>query len=317
MMHIKKIISRVVVVLAACLVMISLNVAIEAFTTPSNNLGIRLAHSSTINRLRLFQQSSSSPSLLQSPIVITEHVDDNIQSNQIDGRIIMEQKVIKEEKEEVPSTWKQALHRFFLGDIGPPLVVLSISGFIYTRIQLLSSVPFTITEFAIFISAIILWSFQEYFLHRVALHSQNFNWIGKSIHQTHHDKDYFHISIDPPVLLVGWLFAAHLIIKTILPSWHLCLSATIGYALAGLVYEWSHYIVHTKVKAPQSSSSILVKLFLQMRNNHMRHHLVDDRYWYAFSVPAMDDLFDTNPDVRDVRKRENSKVEKRDEEDFH
>ena len=49
----------------------------------------------------------------------------------------------------------------------------------------------------------------------------------------------------------------------------------------------------------------------------MRHHLVDDRYWYAFSVPAMDDLFDTNPDVRDVRKRENSKVEKRDEEDFH
>jgi hypothetical protein len=38
-----------------------------------------------------------------------------------------------------------------------------------------------------------------------------------------------------------------------------------------------------------------------MRDNHMRHHLVDDRYWYAFGVPAMDDLFGTNPDVKDAR----------------
>ena len=39
----------------------------------------------------------------------------------------------------------------------------------------------------------------------------------------------------------------------------------------------------------------------------MRHHLVDDRYWYAFSVPAMDDLFDTNPNVKEVRKMHESK----------
>ena len=94
--------------------------------------------------------------------------------------------------------------------------------------------------------------------------------------------------------------------KSILP-WHLCLTATVGYALAGLVYEWSHYIVHTKVKAPltQSNESSLVssasRLFSKMRDNHVRHHLVSDQNWYAFSVPAMDDLFGTNPNVRDVR----------------
>eukprot|EP00571_Detonula_confervacea_P017270 CAMPEP_0172312080 /NCGR_PEP_ID=MMETSP1058-20130122/16598_1 /TAXON_ID=83371 /ORGANISM="Detonula confervacea, Strain CCMP 353" /LENGTH=261 /DNA_ID=CAMNT_0013025431 /DNA_START=184 /DNA_END=969 /DNA_ORIENTATION=+ len=218
-----------------------------------------------------------------------------------------------EAKETVPSTWSQALHRFFIGDVGPPLVVLSISGFIYTRLQL--SIPFSIAEAAIFASTIIFWWIQEYFFHRVLLHSP-VNWMGKSIHRGHHEKDYFHVSIDPPELLLGWLFAAHLMMKSVFP-WHLCLSATIGYALAGLVYEWSHYIVHTKVKpasltlsSSESNASsmksavtfVFSRLFSQMRDNHIRHHLVDDQYWYAFSVPAMDDLFDTNPNVKDVRR---------------
>ena len=103
-------------------------------------------------------------------------------------------------------------------------------------------------------------------------------------------------------------------------GWHLCLSATIGYALAGLMYEWSHYIVHTRVKPPsvQSSTptsyslsplkamtSTVSTLFSHMRNNHIRHHLVDDRFWYAFSVPVMDNSFHTNPDVRNVRLEQN------------
>lgn len=218
---------------------------------------------------------------------------------------------VAEEEESVPSTWSHALQRFFIREPGPPLVLLSISGFIHARIQ--SSMPFSIAEISIFASSIIIWWVQEYFFHRILLHSP-FQWIGKSIHQTHHGKKYFHISIDPPELLLGWLFTAHFILKSVLP-WHFCLSATIGYALAGLVYEWSHYIVHTKVRPPTvkaasgtfSFSETLSRLFSQMRDNHMRHHLVDDRYWYAFSVPAMDDLFDTNPNVKEVRKMHESK----------
>lgn len=230
----------------------------------------------------------------------------------------------------VPTTWSQAIQRFFLGDIGPPLVVLTISGFIYTRYQLLSTVPFSITELAIFTASIITWWVQEYIFHRYLLHSP-FNWIGKSIHGAHHDKDYFHISIDPPALLLGWLFAAHFIISMVLPQRNLCLSATIGYALAGLVYEWSHYIVHTKVKPRIISSSSpteqqqkqpkqsllermviqpLMKGYAKMRDNHIRHHRIDSRYWYSFSVTEMDDLFGTNPNVRDVKRDMKRKVMK-------
>lgn len=183
--------------------------------------------------------------------------------------------VVEEMEDEViPCTWAHALHRFFLGDIGPPLVVLSISGFIYTRCQL--PIPLSLSECTVFLSMIVFWSIQEYGLHRVVLHSK-FNHIGKEIHQGHHEKNYFHISIDPPALLLGWLLVAHLIIKSIFP-WHICLSATIGYALSGLFYEWSHYIVHTKVRPPRNKW--VKSFFLRVRNNHMRHHLLDDDYWY-------------------------------------
>ena len=41
----------------------------------------------------------------------------------------------------------------------------------------------------------------------------------------------------------------------------------------------------------------------QMRDNHIRHHNVDHRYWLAFSIPAVDDFFGTNPDVQEVRRQ--------------
>lgn len=41
------------------------------------------------------------------------------------------------------------------------------------------------------------------------------------------------VSIDSPPLLLGWLIVAHLILKSILPM-HYALTATVGYASAGL-----------------------------------------------------------------------------------
>jgi hypothetical protein len=218
----------------------------------------------------------------------------------------------------VPSTWSEALHHFFLKEVGPPLVLLTISGFIYARFQLSSTTPLSITELSVFLSSLLFWSVQEYFIHRVLLHSP-VQWIGKSIHAEHHDRYYFHISVDPPALLLGWLFTAHFLIKALLPQYHFCLSATIGYSLAGLAYEWSHYIVHSKVKphiVPINSPSYqqlsfvertfiqpIMRAYGKMRDNHTRHHLISDGYWYAFSVVEMDDLFGTNPNVKDAKRR--------------
>lgn len=53
--------------------------------------------------------------------------------------------------------------------------------------------------------------------------------------------------------------------------------------------------MHTRVRFPRGS------FWQKMKDHHIRHHRVDSRYWLAFSVRQVDDLFGTNPNVREVR----------------
>lgn len=196
--------------------------------------------------------------------------------------------IYKEHKlEKVPSTTPDALKRFFFGpDVGPILVVTSIFSLVSIRLNM---GPIMIDDILLFVLAVIFWSFQEHIMHDKLLHS-NFDWYGKSIHKEHHDKPYFHISIDPPELLLGWLGSVFLLLCAFLPKISLALSCTIGYSCAGLFYEWCHYFVHTRVR-PRSS------FFKRVREHHIKHHMVDSQYWFGFSIPAIDDLFGTNPPV--------------------
>ena len=198
-----------------------------------------------------------------------------------------------EQLEAVPTNMRDAVRRFFFGkDIGPILVVGSIASFLQTRFAL-AAAPLSVADLAVFATSIVFWWVQEHILHQKALHS-NVDWMGKRIHEAHHAKNYFHVSIDSAELIMGWLLTVHLFLRAVLPL-HLALSATIGYAMAGLFYEWAHYIVHTKVKRKRGS------FWAKMRDNHMRHHRINEKYWLAFSIPALDDLFGTNPDVKEAR----------------
>jgi len=207
--------------------------------------------------------------------------------------------------EAVPTDMASAISRFFLGtDRGPRYVVAMLAVVAGWRIALGfpqaiaagvgGASPINSADTTAFLSAVVFWCFQEYFLHEKVLHSQ-MDWAGKEIHQGHHDLPYFHISIDPAPLMVGWLGVSGLVFKAVLPSLPLALSATLGYATAGLFYEWSHYIVHTRVAPPNT-------FWKTVKENHMRHHCVDSRYWYSFSFPWMDDWFGTNPPIDEVKK---------------
>lgn len=191
----------------------------------------------------------------------------------------------------IPKTMRDAVQTFFLtGDHGPLYVVISILMFSSWRIQM-SSIG-TI-DALLFGATVLFWSFQEHFLHEKVLHSTT-DWIGKDIHQGHHDKPYYHISIDSAPLLLGWMFTAHLAFRALLPL-PLALTATVAYSLSGLFYEWAHYVVHTKVRFRS-------QFWKRVKENHLRHHVVSDKYWFAFSMPAMDDLFQTNPSVQQVKR---------------
>lgn len=194
--------------------------------------------------------------------------------------------------EQVPKTMKEALHRFFLGpDYGPILTVLVIFSLVFLRVSS-GIVPQKIGfhDVTAFTFSILFWSVQEHFMHQKLLHS-NFDWMGKEIHEGHHERDYFHVSIDPAWLILGWLGAVFVMVCVVSPiPFPIGLSFTIGYAMAGLFYEWCHYFVHTRVKVKNS-------YFKKVRQHHIKHHLVNDSYWFGFSVPAIDDFFGTNPPI--------------------
>ena len=105
-----------------------------------------------------------------------------------------------------------------------------------------------------------------------------------------------YVMVNTAGLMLGWLGAVHLILRFLLP-WPLALSATLGYASAGLWYEFLHFIVHTRVRFRSNS------YLHTMKAHHQRHHLVDNTNWFAFSVPTIDTLFGTNPTPHRHRRR--------------
>ena len=193
--------------------------------------------------------------------------------------------------EEVPKKMPDAVNRFFLGpDRGPICVVGVLSTF--TAWRLVMEPTIGTSDALAFTASIFFWWFQEHIMHEKLLHS-DFDWVGKEIHQGHHNKPYFHICIDRFDLILGWLAVAHVTLRLLLPL-NLALSATIGYACAGLMYEWAHYLAHTRVKPAN-------EFWKRVKDNHVKHHLVDNRYWFGFSLPAIDDWFGTNPPLHQLK----------------
>lgn len=70
-------------------------------------------------------------------------------------------------------------------------------------------------------------------------------WLGYNVHNSHHEKPFYHVCVDPPELVVAWTLAAACIFRLLLPV-PLALTVLGAYMVMGGVYEWTHYIVHTR-----------------------------------------------------------------------
>ncbi len=161
--------------------------------------------------------------------------------------------------------------------------------------------PVTAMDLLVAATPIVIWPFLEWFLHRYLLHLRPMQIFGWTLdfdfarkHRIHHQQPwrpehiflpvYVHATL-APVLTLGafWLLPQ--------PG----LAATWMAALAGmtLVYEWTHFIVHSRIKP---RSAFAQKLF----QNHRLHHFRNEHYWYSFTVPQVDAMFGTAPDATDV-----------------
>lgn len=71
------------------------------------------------------------------------------------------------------------------------------------------------------------------------------DWLGHDIHEGHHEVPFYHVCVDPPDLVAAWTIAAACIFALIFPP-PLALTVLSIYITMGLVYEWVHFIVHTR-----------------------------------------------------------------------
>jgi hypothetical protein len=69
---------------------------------------------------------------------------------------------------------------------------------------------------------------------------------GRRIHEGHHAKPYFHVSIDAPDLVASVLAAATLVWHAVFGRGALGATASLAYVATGLVYLFTHYLVRPR-----------------------------------------------------------------------
>lgn len=148
---------------------------------------------------------------------------------------------------------------------------------------------------------LLIWPLQEWVLHKHVLHLRPRELFGRRIdpefaqaHRAHHRAPGHIQTILLPSRLLGLAVPVHVgLWLWLMPSVDLACSGIAAYGAAALHYEWIHYLTHTSV-TPRS------RWFRKVRRNHRYHHYKNERFWHAFTVPLVDDLFGTAPDPTSV-----------------
>lgn len=144
----------------------------------------------------------------------------------------------------VPHTLPQALRVFFTN---PSILIIGSGLVALAGGRAAVGGPWQGSETVAVGVVIVGWVLQEWAIHKLLLHNLP-GWVGHTIHKEHHELPFFHISIDPPPIVIAWGVAFCSLAALTIPGPGLCLTVMLVYWGMGLLYEWSHYIVHTKVQ---------------------------------------------------------------------
>ncbi|KAG8463678.1 hypothetical protein KFE25_003951 [Diacronema lutheri] len=193
---------------------------------------------------------------------------------------------------DVPTTMRAAA-RTFLAHPTPSLIFAFLALTLWARAAI--GAPLGAADMVAAAATSVAWWVQEWWLHDRLLHSSR-AWYGQLMHRAHHDLPFFHVSIDAPRIAACWFCAVALLAAAgagagALPA-PVCASSLAAYTLWGLVYEWSHFIAHTRVP--------LRGHWARVRAHHTLHHVHSDEHWLAFCVPALDGMFGTRPRPAEV-----------------
>lgn len=147
-----------------------------------------------------------------------------------------------------------------------------------------------------------VFPFVEWIIHVFILHWRPRRIAGVMIdselarkHREHHADPRITRLIFIPLQSLAGAFAAALVVAFVfIPRTGLGLTFLVTLFAIGVVYEWSHYLVHTDYK-PKTW------FYRTMYRNHRLHHFKNEHYWFAVTTPGLADrALGTYPDPQSV-----------------
>lgn len=141
-----------------------------------------------------------------------------------------------------------------------------------------------------------LWPFLEWFLHKYLLHIKPFRVLGFKVdpgfsraHRAHHRQPWRpELIVLPPLIPLLQAPALLAFAWWLAPDTALTLSALIGVGIASLNYEWTHFMVHTRIR-PKN------RYYQGLFRSHRLHHFRNENYWYGFTLTSVDRMLGTGP----------------------
>jgi hypothetical protein len=143
--------------------------------------------------------------------------------------------------------------------------------------------------------------FFEWVFHVYVLHYRPFTLFGRTIdfelarkHREHHvDPTQVDLIFVPRRSLIIALVVSAAVFLIALPTVSAALTAMATGAAMLLVYEWVHYLIHSRYR-PRS------RVFRAVWRAHRLHHYKNEEYWFGVTNPAADHVLRTFPDPASV-----------------
>ncbi len=189
--------------------------------------------------------------------------------------------------------------------VTPMVIYLPIIGYlmyIATQFETLTATSITL----LFLGGILFWTFIEYVIHRYVFHYEPKTYIGKQIHflshGVHHDypRDPKRLVMPPVVSIPLAVFFYVLFYFTLGEA--VTAPFFSGFVFGYVCYDMIHYATHHFSLRDN-------KLFLWLKQYHLRHHYQDEHYGYGVSSPLWDVVLRTTPPKIEDKEKRGKKLE--------
>ncbi|MFC9789675.1 sterol desaturase family protein [Rhodococcus sp. NPDC127528] len=158
------------------------------------------------------------------------------------------------------------------------------------------------TDVAVPLVALAVFPFVEWVIHVCVLHWRPRRVLGVTAdsllarkHREHHADPR-----DVPLIFIPWQTLTWLLPVLVLagllafPRLGLGLTFLMTVSAFGLVYEWTHYLIHTDYR-PRS------RFYRAIWRNHRHHHFKNEHYWFTVTTSGTADrVLGTDPDPDSV-----------------